>query len=150
MLNESAAIGEPRARSLLDGLFPMSPAAPFRRRSTFIAAAAVVIGTVAQVVRLPGDTAYNTIWAEDASVFLNQALNKGILRAFTIPYSGYLHVVPRLFAALAAVLPLAWAAAIFGIGSALVVSLLGVFLYRATEGLILSDRCGWCSARCSW
>ena len=128
----------------------MSPAAPFRRRSTFIAAAAVVIGTVAQVVRLPGDTAYNTIWAEDASVFLNQALNKGILRAFTIPYSGYLHVVPRLFAALAAVLPLAWAAAIFGIGSALVVSLLGVFLYRATEGLILSRPLRWCSARCSW
>jgi hypothetical protein len=122
----------------LEGLFPMSPMRAFRRRSTLVAAAAVVLGTFAQVVRLPGDTAYNTIWAEDGSVFLNQALNKGILHAFIIPYSGYLHVVPRLFAAIAALLPLAWAASIFGVGSALLVSCLGVFLYRATEGLILS------------
>ena len=138
MLTESSAIGEPRLRALLDGLFPMSPAAFFRRRSALVAAAAVLIGTFAQVVRLPGDTAYNTIWAEDGSVFLSQALNQGILRAFAIPYGGYLHTVPRVFAAVAAVLPLAWAAAIFGVGSAVLVSLLGVFLYRATERLILS------------
>jgi hypothetical protein len=137
-VTESAAIGEPRSRGLLEGWFPISPAAAFRRRTTLLAAVAVVIGTFAQVVRLPGDTAYNTIWAEDASVFLNQALNRGILPAFTIPYSGYLHVVPRTFAAIAAVLPLPWAASIFGVGSALLVSLLGAFLYRATEGLILS------------
>ncbi|MGA7986888.1 MAG: hypothetical protein WCB51_00655, partial [Candidatus Dormiibacterota bacterium] len=137
-MTESSAIGEPRSRGLLDEFFPVSPATSFRRRSALVAAAVVVIGTFAQVVRMPGDTAYNTIWAEDASVFLNQALNRGILHAFTIPYSGYLHVVPRLFAAIAAMLPLSWAAPIFGVGSALLVSLLGVFLYRATEGLILS------------
>ncbi len=138
MLTERAAIGEGRSESLLEGVFPIAPVTSFRWPSTLLAAAAVAAGTVAQIVRLPGDTAYNTIWAEDASTFLNQALNRGSLRAFAIPYGGYLHLVPRMFAAVAAVLPLEWAAAIFGVGSALVVSLLGVFLYRASEGLILS------------
>jgi hypothetical protein len=96
------------------------------------------LGTFAQVIRLPGDTAHNTIWAEDGSVFLNQAINQGILHAFTTPYSGYLHMVPRLLTTIAALLPLQWAAAIFGIGSALVVSLLGLFLYRATTGHVVS------------
>jgi hypothetical protein len=137
-VTESAARRMPNPGDLLNGLFPVSPAGAFRGRSALIATAAVLIGTFAQVIRLPGNTAYSTIWAEDASIFLNQALNKGILRSFTIPYAGYLHTVPRVIAAVAAVFPLQWAAAIFGIGSALVVSLLGVFLYRATEGLIHS------------
>jgi len=137
-VTESAARRMPSPGDLLNGLFPVSPAGAFRGRSALIAAAAVLIGTFAQVIRLPGNTAYSTIWAEDASIFLNQAVNKGILRSFTIAYAGYLHTVPRVIAAVAAVLPLQWAAAIFGIGSALVVSLLGVFLYRATEGLIHS------------
>ena len=137
-MTENANVQTSGSRHPFAVLFPMQPAVRFHRRDALVVAAAVVIGTFAQVIRLPGDAAYNTIWAEDGSVFLNQAINQGVLHAFTIPYAGYLHVVPRLLATVAALLPLQWAAAIFGIGSALVVSLLGVFLYEAAAGHIMS------------
>ncbi len=137
-MTENANVHTSASRHSFAVLFPVQPAVRFHRRDALVVVAAVVIGTFAQVIRLPGDAAYNTIWAEDGSVFLNQAINQGILHAFTIPYAGYLHVVPRVLATVAALLPLQWAAAIFGIGSALVVSLLGVFLYQAAAGHIMS------------
>jgi hypothetical protein len=123
-VTENANVHTSASRHSFAVLFPVQPAVRLHRRDALVVVAAVVIGTFAQVIRLPGDAAYNTIWAEDGSVFLNQAINQGVLHAFTIPYAGYLHLVPRVLATVAALLPLQWAAAILGVGSALVVSLL--------------------------
>ncbi|MFD2406002.1 hypothetical protein ACFSVK_09870 [Azorhizophilus paspali] len=76
-----------------------------------LAATLLVIGLRAK--GLPG--VENTLWAEDGSIFLNQALSLGIGSIFE-PYAGYLHLWPRLFAFLASVLGLASAPLVMFMG----------------------------------
>jgi hypothetical protein len=56
--------------------------------------------------RLPGG-ARDTLWAEDAAVFLTQRLQLGPFASLVHPYDGYQHLVPRLIADLATALPAA-------------------------------------------
>lgn len=46
----------------------------------------------------------NSLWAEDGTIFINQALESGLDSLF-IPYAGYLHLYPRLAAYVAVQLP---------------------------------------------
>ena len=39
-------------------------------------------------------------WAEDGTIFYAQAYNLGIAKSLVLPYSGYLHMLPRLVAGL--------------------------------------------------
>jgi len=67
----------------------------------------VVVGLLAAAVawfRLPAG-ARDTLWAEDAAVFLTQRLQLGPFASLARPYDGYLHLVPRLVADIAATLP---------------------------------------------
>lgn len=52
---------------------------------------------------LPG--ARNTLWAEDAAVFLTQRLHSGPLVSLVLPYDGYQQLVPRLLTDLATAVP---------------------------------------------
>lgn len=63
-------------------------------------AAALVVLTFVAWFRLPSMTR-GTVWAEDGGVFLRDILSLGELRSITVPYDGYLHVVPRAVASLA-------------------------------------------------
>lgn len=51
-------------------------------------------------LRLP-EVSRGTVWAEDANVFLHEAISLGTVPSITEPYSGYLHVIPRVLAGLA-------------------------------------------------
>jgi hypothetical protein len=95
-------------------------------------AAIVALATVLQVAREAAVSAWDTVWAEDGSVFLADALNHSFFSTLFEPHGGYLHVVPRLVAGLAASLPLELAAPTFNVVSALVVSLLASFVYLAS------------------
>jgi hypothetical protein len=128
-------------RALVDRFFPVAPDAPKGKagwRAPSVAVAAMAFVTWLQVLRLPNGATVNTLWAEDGNIFLAQAVNTGRLHAFVTPYAGYLHFAPRIIGALAASLPLQWAAAVCGITSAAAVSLLGGFVYRASAGHIPS------------
>ena len=61
----------------------------------------LVVVAGALCLRKPGVFVQPQFWAEDASIFYSQAMLDGRAAVFR-PYNGYLHLVPRLTAALAA------------------------------------------------
>ncbi len=73
-------------------------AAPWRRDGV-LAATILAVGTVVCWLRLP-PSAQDTLWAEDARRFLNDAVHLGPIPALFSPYAGYLHTVPRSIAGL--------------------------------------------------
>ncbi len=52
-------------------------------------------------------------WAEDGVIFFQQALERGALAAIFVPYAGYLHVLPRLIAAVGTLFPVLWVPALY-------------------------------------
>lgn len=99
----------------------------------------VAVMTVAQLFRQPGVASWNTVWQEDGSIFLSDAMYQSFPRALVHSYNAYLHVVPRILAAVAAVLPLERAALVLAVSSALVVALLSVYVYFASAALLRSE-----------
>lgn len=61
---------------------------------------AMAVLTVLSWLRLP-EVSRGTVWAEDAAVFLREVISIGAVPSITEPYSGYLHVIPRVLAGLA-------------------------------------------------
>lgn len=89
--------------------------------------------TLLQVMRQPRGTLWDTLWAEDAGVFLSQALARPFPATLLDPHASYVQLAPRLVARAAATLPLEHAAAVIAFGSALVVALLSVYVYFASS-----------------
>jgi hypothetical protein len=98
---------------------------------------ALAIGTAASILRQPGAGALDTIWAEDGEIFLTQAVRDGA-GAFTTSYAGYYHLVARLVAGVAALLPPAQAAAALAVGAALVTTVFAVAAYALSGEYIAS------------
>ena len=67
-------------------------------------------------------------WAEDGTVFYRDAHELGFLRSVFLPYSGYLHIFPRLIAGLSLSLPLVLVPLLFSITSLAVQCLPAVYL----------------------
>ena len=78
------------------------------------------------------DLGATTLWAEDGTVFVQGAYEHG-LSAFITPYVGYLHLVPRLIAAVSTQLPLAAQAAAMALAAALVQGLVAGVAYVAVR-----------------
>jgi hypothetical protein len=79
-----------------------------QRRSPWLIAALLIIGSAIALFRLP-PSVWNILWAEDGAVFLKGAVINGP-GAWVAPYSGYLNTVPRILASLVvAVTRLEWA-----------------------------------------
>lgn len=120
-------------------LFP--PSRETRRLSGWEAAVPVVafliLASVLQLLRLDPAESLNTLWAEDAPVFLQGARTSG-LDAVTTPYAGYLVVVQRLIGELGNLVPLWDAAVVMAIGATLVVGLTGLVVWFASAGHIRS------------
>lgn len=91
--------------------------------------------TILQLTRQPGTPVWDHIWAEDGGVFLSDALGQPSLTTLGHPSAGYLQVIPRLLAAIAAAFPLGWAALILSAGSALLVACLSAYAYFASASL---------------
>lgn len=102
------------------------------------AALLLCLATLVQLLRLPGVPAWDTVLAEDGGIFLTDALQRPGMGVVLQPYEGYLHVVPRLLAAVTAVFPLGAAAALLSGGAALVVSLLCLWIWSAGREVLPS------------
>ena len=98
----------------------------------------LVGGSTLQLLRTPGIPAWRSLQAEDGGIFYTDALNDPLIRTIGRAYEGYLHVVPRLIAALASLFPVQDAAVVINVGAALVVSLLAAYFWFAARDLLPS------------
>jgi hypothetical protein len=88
------------------------------RALTVIAVFGVTIALL--LARAPDAVRAPQFWAEDAVIFWLQQYERGFLAALLVPSAGYLHVVPRLIAAIADWLPYPMHPAAFVTGAAVV------------------------------
>jgi hypothetical protein len=87
-----------------------------------------------------------TLWAEDGSVFLQQALTHGRGQAFLEPYAGYWHLVPRVLTSAVVELPLSWQGLGMDAAAAFVQALVALVAYVATRGYVPSRTARACLA----
>jgi hypothetical protein len=127
-----------RAGAVLRELFPESagPALPGipRVMAAVMQVAAVGLGVMLMLARIPGIPAWNGIYAEDFWVFLVGALQHPW--HLLVPEGGYIEIVPRLIAQFVSYLPLPDAAAAFAITGALVTAACALFVFHASAGHI--------------
>ena len=90
------------------------------------------------LLRIAERSPVTTIWAEDGTVFLVQALARP--EHLLASYAGYLQLLPRIIGQLVALLPLPDAAAAFAISGAAIASAVALFVFHASAGHI---RSGW-------
>jgi hypothetical protein len=98
--------------------------------------AAVGLGAVVLLLRIPGHPAWRTVYAEDYFVYLPGAFQHPW--QVLIPWDGYIELVPRLIAQFATYLPLADAARGIAISGALIAAACALFIFHASAGHIRS------------
>jgi hypothetical protein len=93
------------------------------------------VATIAAVTLLAcrAPFAWSRLWAEDGSVFLQQAIDRGVARSFTVGYAGYYDFVPRVIGAAASAAPIHAAAFTTWIGVAVVVGWCAATIYLESE-----------------
>jgi hypothetical protein len=122
------AYTKPRARA----------AAPSRPLGPSFVVVLVAFAIALELAREAAVSAWGTVWAEDGSVFLKDALDEPFLSTLVQPYGGYVHVLPRLIAGIAASAPLEQAAIVFSVAWAVVISLSALFVYFASAEVFRS------------
>ncbi|PRY32028.1 hypothetical protein CLV70_102239 [Pseudosporangium ferrugineum] len=137
----SGAPGRPHAArpgEVARALFVAPPPGRVSGRAVALAVLAVAVAAAVGLLRQPGAGALDTVWAEDGSVFLADALREGPFAALLNSYAGYFHAVPRLLAALASALPLSAASAVLAVSAALCTGLLALLVYVASAAHLRS------------
>jgi hypothetical protein len=139
-------ITQKNTRALLPELFPEPPersAAPAWRVAIrcVLSVIALVAGVLVMLLRIAGRSPLTTIWAEDRTVFLVQALASP--RHLFSSYAGYLELLPRLIGQFVSFLPIQDASAAFAIAGAVVASAVALFVFYASAGHV---RSGWLRA----
>lgn len=92
----------------------------------------LVAGAAASLARTGGPGALNTIWIEDATNLLTDALNRPVMTALTTQINGYYETVPRLVTAFAMLFPLENVPGIMSASAALVYAMTGLIAYTAS------------------
>jgi hypothetical protein len=123
-------------RQVGEGLFP--PAGEegprfSRGEGALVIGLFLLIATALSVLRL-GTDGYRTIWAEDATVFMESAFAHGFWHSIFEPYAGYLNVVPRLIGGFGTVIPLQDAAVVIAVMSAFCAALSGLAVWFGCAG----------------
>jgi hypothetical protein len=132
---QSGTIGRLRHRIGVDLFPPAGEGGPrfSRGEGALVVGLFLLIATVLSVLRL-GTDGYRTVWAEDATVFMESAFTHGYWQAIFEPYAGYLNVVPRLIGGLGKVIPLQCAAAVIAVLSAFCAALSGLAVWFGSAG----------------
>src|ERR687886_1452185 len=95
--------------------------------------------TLLQMVRRPSPPPpWDSLFAEDAQIFLSQALSQHFLDTLATSYFGYLHTAPRLITDVATWFPLDDAPLVMSLLVSLVVALLCVYVFEASGAWIAS------------
>jgi hypothetical protein len=86
-------------------------------------------------VRQSGAPATDTLWAEDGGIFLTQAFRDGF-QLLAEPYAGYLNLVPRATAEVAASVGVENASLTFALGPAVVLAGLSLYTFKVGATLL--------------
>jgi hypothetical protein len=81
---------------------------------------------------------WNSLWAEDGVVFLQEALSDGPWQPFGTQYAGYLHAYPRLASLIVTGLPLSWAGVLYTFLASAVVVWVAWTVWSSGTGLLPS------------
>jgi hypothetical protein len=92
----------------------------------------LALAIVAQLARIGWTGSLDALWAEDGSIFVQDALTDSFWDAVVAEYSGYFVLIPRLIGEVASAFPLADAPAVVSILSAALVALSGLVVWIAT------------------
>jgi hypothetical protein len=98
--------------------------------------AAVGLGVLLLLERVPGLPSWDGIYAEDYWMFLPQTLQHPW--HLFVTFGGYEQLLPRVIAQIATYFPLAQASRVFAVCGALVAALCGLFVFHASEGHVRS------------
>jgi hypothetical protein len=121
---------------LLD-LFPRSLRARVGVPAALATLAALAVLTLACVLRQIGAPALDTLWAEDAAIFLSTAYITPLADAVNQTYAGYVHWLPRIAAAATVnLVPVSHVALSMALAGAFFTASAGVLVYIATAGHI--------------
>lgn len=88
--------------------------------------------TAAQLFRTPNTYPWRTVWEEDGSIFLTDALRRPFLTTLHTSYHGYLQTLPRLVSALVVPFPVQNQASCIALAAAAIVALLGAYVWFAS------------------
>ena len=128
----------PALRAHLDQtLFPAPPRGESRLQRwelALVTGSLLALAVVLQLARIGWSASLDSLWAEDAPIYMQEALTQGPWDAVTSTYATYLVVVPRLIAEGASLVPLGDVPAAVSILSALVVGLSGLVVWFAAAG----------------
>jgi hypothetical protein len=91
------------------------------------------LGVALSLLRQRGAGALDTLWAEDGSIFLQDALRDPSPVAWLDGYAGYLHLAPRLVGSIAALLPIDLASELLTLGGAAATAGVAIVTYRAAR-----------------
>jgi hypothetical protein len=125
-------------RAVLDDVFPLAGPSPLRLRQLAAAGAAGLVLIGLSLLRQTGVGALDTVWAEDGVVFLARAMETSLPAALDDPYAGYLHVVPRIAAEVATLVPIARASVALALLGAGLTAGAAVLVYVASAGHVRS------------
>jgi hypothetical protein len=120
-----------RAR-LARRLFPADAPRRVTRRGALLAVAGILAGVITSLARTGGHGPFDSIWAEDGSGLLYDALNLSTLDAVTKGLNGYFVVLARVIAEPTSAFPLTWAPAIMSTGTAVCTAVFAFGAYLAS------------------
>lgn len=98
----------------------------------------MVVGWAVLCLARTGSRVFDSVWAEDSSVFLQDARDLGA-RSLLKPYNDYLHVVPRLLAIPASWVPLELAPVALSTLAALGMAVCACIVYWASRAYVESE-----------
>jgi len=124
---------------LRSALFRPVISQPLGWRQVLGGAALVAVAAAVSLARTEGPGALNTIWIEDAAIFLQDALHNSVMTTLTTPNNGYFNTVPRAVTAIAVLFPLAWVPGIMSACAASLNVIFGLIAYIAS-GPYLGNR----------
>jgi hypothetical protein len=130
--------GAALATASAEALFAARSTRAVGARGVLLGVAIVVVGAAVSLLRQPGAGPFDTIWAEDGSIFLTEVVSDGPLSSLTTSYAGYHHLVPRLLALVASAFPASAVAAVLAIEAAVAVALLALLVYHSSAGHLAS------------
>jgi hypothetical protein len=119
------------------------PVGVVRRRASVQVAFAISLWLIAVVadlaLRSTGIPLWRSVWAEDGTVFLQDAVDKSLPGALATPYAGYLHVPARLLTEIAVRFPPERWALVLAVLSVAAAAATGLYVYSASQD-VLSTR----------
>jgi len=113
-----------------------TPATRARWVEAALVAAIAVLATLAAWLRLP-PIAQRTVWAEDGTIFLNDAISGNPLEHLFAGYMGYLQFVPRVLADLTvALVPIDRVGLVLNLASCAVAGLCAALVYWCAQDVV--------------